>query len=349
LLQSAAQMEKACSSAATIAGNPGISIGALLGLAQQHGRDKVTFILSSSISSFGYWVEQLIAESTGKEGKGLIPVNGEEPGAPGVYGTDRVFIYMHLDKDDNAANDAKVKALEEAGHPVVRIAIADPLALGGEFYRWQVITATAAVLIGINPFDEPNVAESKKNTDNILEEWQQAGVFKKSEELYKEGDITVYGSEKMRKEIGTGEQSLGELIGAFTDLDNPHDYIALLPYFMLTDARTKILQQWRQQMRDDIHSATTLLNGPRYLHSTGQLHKGGPDSGLYIILTADEDGDLAIPGEKYGFATLHQAQALGDYRSLDDHGRRVIRIGLGKDIDKGLGTLWQSIQKSLTN
>ena len=344
LLQSAEQMKISCNTIETTANNPGISLGAMLGTCYQHGRDKVTFVLSSSISSFGYWVEQLIAESTGKEGKGLIPVNGEEVGAPDVYGTDRIFAHIYLRADDNAVDERKVKTLEDAGHPVIRIAINDRTALGGEFYRWEIATAIAGMIIGINPFNEPNVAESKKNTDNLLDEWTHTGAFKKAEILFDTDHITIYGSEKMRQEIGMGEESIGDLIARFTDLTKPNDYMALLPYFMMTDTRMKILQQWRQQLRDELKVATTLLNGPRYLHSTGQLHKGGPDTGLYIILTTDEDNDLPIPDEKFGFATLHQAQALGDYRSLDDKGRRVIRIDLGKNIDAGLEVLWQSVK-----
>jgi transaldolase/glucose-6-phosphate isomerase len=345
LLQSAKQMEEGCQSTSA-ADNDGISLGALLGVCQQHGRDKVTFILSSSINSFGYWAEQLLAESTGKEGKGLIPVNGEDPGAPKVYGADRIFIYMYLDSDDNTSDENKVKQLEDAGHPVVRIAIKDTIALGGEFYRWEAAVAVAGVIIGINPFDEPNVAESKKNTDNLLEEWKGTGVFKKSEPLLDQDGIAIYGNDKLKQDTGIAKSSIGELIGSFTGLSGPHDYIALLPYFEMTASRTKILQAWRQQIRNDRRAATTLLNGPRYLHSTGQLHKGGPDTGLYIIITAEEDKDLAIPEEKYGFATLHQAQALGDYRSLDDKGRRVIRIGLGKNIDEGLYKIWQAVHKN---
>ena len=344
LLQSAIQMETSCK-ALNSADNPGISLGAVLGVCQQHGRDKVTFVLSSSISSFGYWVEQLLAESTGKEGKGLIPVNGEQIGPPDVYGDDRLFIHIYMESDNNEADDNKLISLETAGHPVVRVSITDKIALGAEFYRWEVATAIAGVLIGINPFDEPNVAESKKNTDTLLEEWQRSGIFKKLTPLLQTDEITIYGGEKTLQLIGMNEDSTGKLIADFTDLKKPHDYIALLPYFLMTDERTELLQTWRQQMRNDLRVATTLLNGPRYLHSTGQLHKGGPDTGLYIILTGDEDGDLLIPDEKYGFATLHQAQALGDFRSLDHKGRRVIRIELGKNIDDGLKKLWRSIKE----
>lgn len=343
LLSNAKQMESSCNSVPA-AVNPGVSLGVLLGICQKHGRDKVTFVLSSSISSFGFWVEQLLAESTGKEGRGLIPVNGELIGAPEVYGKDRVFVHIYLSSDNNEMDEKKVKVLEEAGHPIVRIKVANKLALGGEYYRWEVATAIAGILIGINPFDQPNVEESKKNTSELLAGWLKEGSFKKAEPLLKMENISVYSGKKTEQLASSHHESIGDLVNSITSEAKPNDYIALLPYFLMTDHRTKILQEWRQEIRDELKVATTLLNGPRYLHSTGQLHKGGPDSGLYIILVGDEVKDLAIPSEKFGFETLHQAQALGDFRSLDDKGRRVIRIHLGKDIDAGLEKLYQSIK-----
>jgi len=343
LLASAKQMEISCKheDAAT---NPGVELGVLLGVCQKRKKDKVTFVLSSSIKSFGYWVEQLLAESTGKEGRGLIPINGEEPGSPDVYGNDRVFIHMYLTSDNNKADEKKLEALEKAGHPVVRICLADKLALGGEYYRWEIATAIAGLIIDINPFDQPNVEESKKNTSDILEDWVKDGSFKKSDPLINMDGISIYGSKKTESVASAHHSSIADFIDAFTKQAATNNYIALLPYFLMTDSRTKILQEWRQKMRDELKTATTLLNGPRYLHSTGQLHKGGPDTGLYFLLVCDEEKELPIPNEKFGFATLHRAQALGDFRSLDNKGRRVIRIHLGKDIDAGLDKLYQSIK-----
>ncbi len=341
-LASAKQMEISCD-AVPAATNPGISLGVVLGVCHRYGRDKVTFVLSSSISSFGYWVEQLLAESTGKEGHGLIPVNGEVPGSPQVYGTDRVFIHMFLTTDDNESDEKKLTALEEAGHPVVRIKIANKIALGGEYYRWEIATAIAGIVIGINAFDQPNVEESKKNTSEILVRWCKDGSFKTSIPLLKTGDISIYSGKKTEHLAVNHTESVGAFVNGFTTLAGANDYIALLPYFTMTDRRTKILNVWRKAMRSDFKTATTLLNGPRYLHSTGQLHKGGPDTGLYILLVHEETKALSIPGEKFGFDVLHQAQALGDFRSLDDKGRRVLRIDLGKDIDKGLDMLYRSI------
>lgn len=289
-------------------------------------------------------MEQLLAESTGKEGKGLIPVNGEQLGAPEVYGNDRIFIHMYLPTDNNEEDENKIKALEEAGHPIVRIQVANKIALGAEYYRWEIAAAIAGIVIGINAFDQPNVEESKKNTSHLLEVWAKEGAFKKSDPLLKVEDISIYGG-KRAEQIGPKyHETIGEFANSFTAQAKPGDYIALLPYFLMTEYRTVLLQKWRQEMRDELKEATTLLNGPRYLHSTGQLHKGGPDTGLYIILIGEGEEDLVIPNEKFGFATLHQAQALGDFRSLDDKGRRVIRIHLGKDIDAGLNKMHLSIR-----
>ena len=336
MLARALQMETSCGPEIPTASNPGISLGTTLGICQKNGRDKVTFVMSSSISAFGYWVEQLLAESTGKEGKGLIPVNGETIGAPEVYGKDRIFIYMHLASDDSKNDEEKLKALEAAGHPVVRINVADKLALGGEYYRWEVATAIAGMVIGINAFDQPNVAESKKNTNNLLDEWKQKGDFQKPTNDFKIGDYTVYAG-NANAQLKDGKYSSVEaVIEAFSDLAKPGDYVAMLPYFKLTDERNKILQSWREKIRDKHQVATTLLNGPRYLHSTGQLHKGGPDTGLYLMIVGPNEKEIPIPGEKFGFATLHEAQSLGDYRSLNDKGRRLILINIGDDIDKGL-------------
>lgn len=342
LLTSAREMEINCKAAASEL-NPGISLGAVLGIAQRHGRDKVTFILSSSISSFGLWVEQLIAESTGKEGRGLIPVSGELTGQPDVYSEDRIFIHMFLSADHNEDDIAKVKALEDAGHPIVRIELPDKLALGGEFYRWEIATAIAGLIMKINTFDQPNVEESKKNTNQILEGWVKDGAFKKSVPLLQTGDIAIYAGKKVEFLASRHYDTAGDLINSFTIQALPDDYIAFLPYFMMTPYRERILQDWRNRLRDELKVATTLLNGPRYLHSTGQLHKGGPDTGLFILMIGDDEEVLPIPESKFGFDILHQAQALGDFRSLDEKGRRVIRIHLGKDIDAGLNQLYQSV------
>ena len=346
LMSVAKQMKVSCEGDIPAISNPAIGLGIALGIGFRNGIDKVTFILSSSISSFGYWVEQLLAESTGKEGKGLIPVNGEQLGKPDVYGKDRIFVQMHMTGDENRGEEQKLKALEAAGNPVIRIHLPDKMSLGGEYYRWEIGVAIAGVMMGINPFDQPNVEESKKNTSNLLEDWKKEGCFKQAEPAYRNDDCSVYSSSQVKYLNGNSIDSIGEFILAFTALARAGDYIAFLPYFMMTDKRKQILGAWRQKVRDHHKVATTLLNGPRYLHSTGQLHKGGPDTGLYILLVGEEETELPIPGEQFGFSVLHEAQSLGDFRSLDDKGRRVIRINLGKDIDHGLARMWDSIKEA---
>lgn len=251
---------------------------------------------------------------------------------------------MFLPTDSNGADEKKVKAVEAAGHPVVRIRVENKIALGGEYCRWEVAAAIAGVVMGINPFNQPNVEESKKNTSDLLEAWSKDGDFKISKPLLKINNIALYSGKRTKQLAADHYDSAGDMVNSFAALAKPNDYIALLPYFMMTDRRTKVLQAWRHLMRNDLEVATTLLNGPRYLHSTGQLHKGGPDTGLYIILIGNEEKDLAIPGEKFGFVTLHEAEALGDFRSLDNKGRRVIRINLGKNIDESLDKLLQSVK-----
>jgi transaldolase/glucose-6-phosphate isomerase len=346
LMQSAQQMKNSSNAFVPAAANPSISLGTTLGICQRNGRDKITFVLSSSIRSFGYWVEQLLAESTGKEGKGLIPINGETLAAPDVYGRDRLFVHMFLTSDDNAADEQKLKALEAAGHPVVRIGIPSKIALGGEFYRWEIAVAISGMVIGINPFDQPNVEQSKKNTREILEEWKQTKAFKIPQPFFEKNGFSIFESGAVADLQSENVDSAAAAINAFLNLAKPGDYVALLPYFTMTDSRTKTLQQWRDQVRDNLKVATTSLNGPRYLHSTGQLHKGGPNSGLFILLVADEMMDLPIPDEVFGFATLHEAQSLGDFRSLNDKDRRAIRINLGKELDAGLEILLSGVLQS---
>ncbi len=339
ILQSAHQMQLGCGSDIPADVNPAVSLGTLLGINQRNGRDKVTFVLSKSVKAFGVWVEQLLAESTGKSGLGLIPVEGEALGNPESYDRDRLFVLLYTPEDDIRKALRTLAALEKNGHPVVRIAIQNRLALGGELLRWEIATAIAGAVMGVNPFDEPNVAESKNNTRDLLEEWKRAGSFSVTEPILEEDGISIYCKQSAEWMFGGNRESVQEFLGAFLQLAVPSDYIALLPYFLATHARQKQLQRFRLLTRDRLKVATTLGYGPRYLHSTGQLHKGGPTSGVFLMLTADAGREVRIPGEDYGFATLQLAQALGDYRSLNDKNRRVIRIHLGRHIGRGLKRL----------
>jgi transaldolase/glucose-6-phosphate isomerase len=342
LLERAQRMAVSSGPVIPAATNTGVSLGTLLGMAAKHGRDKVTFVLSSSIGAFGYWVEQLLAESTGKDGKGLVPVEGEPLGAPEMYSQDRLFVLIRTVDCPDPATDAKLAALEAAGHPVVRIVIHDALDLGAEFLRWELATATAGAVLGLNPFDEPNVAESKKNTSALLHEWQQHGTFGEDQPIVQEGGIAVYG-DPAQPWLPRGERNVPAFLNAFVNLAVAPDYLALLPYFLRTEACHQALQALRLILRDRRHVATTLGYGPRYLHSTGQLHKGGPNTGMCILFTADAAADCPIPGQPYGFATLQRAQALGDFRSLVAKERRVIRVHLGDDLEGGLRRLAESL------
>jgi glucose-6-phosphate isomerase len=326
--------------------DPTIAIGLLLGLAQKQGRDKVTFVLSPSIQSFGYWAEQLIAESTGKEGNGLIPVHGEELRKPGDYNDDRVFVAITMAGEKSPGTTRKLKALEAAGNPLITIELNTPMDIGGEFYRWQVITAIAGWQMGINPFDEPNVAESKNNTKRLLNEWKDK-MPELPKPLFSQTGIAVYESKAITNFSKTPLVSLQNLFAALHKMVPANGYVALLPYFAQTKQRDVLLHKLRTQLQVHLKTTTTLLYGPRYLHSTGQLHKGGPANGFYIMLTANDNKHLAIPGESFDFNMLHTAQALGDYIALDDKGRKVLRIHLGKNINKALVSLCALAIKAL--
>ena len=338
ILNNARQIEISSGAFIPSNANPSITLGTFLGINKLQGRDKVTFLLSKSVSAFGYWVEQLIAESTGKEGTGLLPVEGEVPGKPEAYSNDRVFVYLYTSDDDDR-NEKKLKALEKAGHPVVKIELQNKLALGAEFFRWELATATAGRIINVNPFDEPNVAESKKNSKDLLKEWKEKGSFGEGEPILQDGGIAVYCNESADWIFDGHRKSITDFLNAFVKLADPPDYLAMLAYFLQNPEREKILQSIRMKLRDKLKVATTLGYGPRYMHSTGQLHKGGPNAGVMILFTYDAQEEVAIPGSDYGFATLQKAQALGDFRSLNNKNRRVIRIHLGKNIEQSLKKL----------
>ncbi|KRT67168.1 MAG: transaldolase, transaldolase / glucose-6-phosphate isomerase [Candidatus Rokubacteria bacterium CSP1-6] len=302
--------------------NPGVVLGAKLASLAKAGRDKVTFVFSPGIAPFGTWVEQLLAESLGKNGRGLIPVDGEPLGAPAVYGPDRVFVAMTL-ADEAVALESPLAALEEAGHPVIKIRLRDPLDIGTELYRWEIATATIGALLQVNPFDEPNVQESKDITAKLLTAYRTSRRLPEwAVDREEDGIALMTGA-------GTKPLTVSEGLGAHMALAKPGDYLAFQAYLPPRPEIPEALQELRRMMRDKTKLAVTVGMGPRYLHSTGQLHKGGPPNGLFIQLTADDAHDLAIPGEPYSFAVLKNAQALGDLQALRNKGRRVIRVHLG--------------------
>jgi glucose-6-phosphate isomerase len=296
-------------------GMNGVALGATLGGLASQGRNKLTFVMSPKIADFGNWVEQLVAESTGKEGKGIVPVAGEPLGAPEVYGDDRTFVAMGLEGDRIDGLDAKRAALERAGHPFLMLVLKDTLDLGAEFFRWEVATAMAGAVLNINPFDELNVTESKENTARLLKAHQSEGRL---------------------PEVAPSKPAD---LPSFLQQGCVGDYIAILAFIERRAETIEQLGRIQHALRDSTRLATTVGFGPRYLHSTGQLHKGGPNTGLFILLTADDVEDVPIPGRPYSFGTLKRAQALGDLEALRNHGRRVIHLHLGKDLAAGLEEL----------
>ena len=318
--------------------NPGLELGTVLGLLQQSGRDKVTILAPPRIAAFSLWAEQLIAESTGKEGKGLIPVGDEPIGDPGVYGDDRILAVLRL--RDDAHFDAEVGPLRAAGIPDVTMQLDDLSDLAAEFFRWEFATAVAGAELGIDPFDEPNVKESKDNTRRVLDQFVKNGSLADESASASEDGISVFGS--------PGHQHIDGALTDFLAGVRPGDYVALMAYVTPNAENEAALQSLRVAIRDEHRVATTLGFGPRFLHSTGQLHKGGPDSGLYIQVTTDDAVDVPIPGQPFSFSILKQAQAQGDLRSLRDHGRRVIRLHIRGDLALGLSRLADSVIHAAT-
>ena len=332
LLARALRMVHACVSCVDAENNPGLQLGVALGEIARQGRDKVTFLVPESISTLGMWLEQLLAESTGKEGQGMLPVAGEQLGDPDVYGDDRFFAYFRLGGQVDEDFENRVKALKEAGHPVVTIQMDDRLDLGQEFFRWEIATATAGAVLGINAFNQPNVQESKEYTNRLLKKVREDGKLPKQEPLIKETPLSLYANEKKASTIA-------DLIAEFLDQAEAGDYIDLMAYLPETAENERELEEIRIQLRDGLQIASTLGYGPRFLHSTGQYHKGGPNTGIFLQLTVDEPKDAQIPDQPYTFGMLQRAQALGDLEALHKHNRRAFRIHLGNDANQGLQAL----------
>jgi glucose-6-phosphate isomerase len=330
LTERAREMLDACSPSVPGHENPGLKLGVALGTLALSGRDKVTFFAPDSISTLAMWLEQLLAESTGKQGRGILPVAGEAPGEADVYGEDRVFVQFSIQGEEEVPAE-RLNRLESAGHPVIRIQISDQLDLGREFLRWEIATAVAGALLGINPFNQPNVQESKDNTERLLESARSSGELPEEEPHLIEAGMQVYSEDV----TGDMEVTLSEfLLGA-----DRGDYVALMAYLPESTGVDLVLQEIRQLLRDRLKLATTVGYGPRFLHSTGQLHKGGPNTGLFLQFTCDHAEDADVPGKPYSFEILQQAQYLGDFKALQDHGRRVIRVHLGLGPEAKLHTL----------
>ncbi|MBV8772988.1 MAG: bifunctional transaldolase/phosoglucose isomerase [Deltaproteobacteria bacterium] len=346
LLDRAIRMQHSCAGCIRSEANGGVSLGAALAALHKARRDKITFVVSPPIATFGLWLEQLIAESTGKESTGLIPICDEPLGGPEDYGKDRVFAYLKLEAGPDPVHDNAIDALERSGTPVVGISLADRMDLGDEFMRWEIATATIGAALGINPFDQPNVQESKDNTGRLLREFENSGRLPSPTPAAEHGILSLYCPESIRRHASNGSD-FDALLQSFLRLANAGDYFAIMAYTAQDPAIDREVARMRTAVRDHLKLATTFGYGPRFLHSTGQLHKGGPNKGLFLQITQDHDEDPPIPGASYGFATLNQAQYLGDYQSLENHERRLIRIHLHGDTDTAINVLRQLLVEAV--
>jgi transaldolase/glucose-6-phosphate isomerase len=340
------EMVKACGPDAAADVNPGVLLGTILGVAANHGRDKVTIIASPGIHDLGAWLEQLLAESTGKVGKGIIPVDREALAKPAAYGSDRVFAYLRLQTKPNKAQDAAVAALERAGHPVVRISLPNTYNLGQEFFRWEIATAVAGAIIGINAFNQPDVEASKVETRKLTSEYESTGNLPAEAPFFEGGGIKLYADEKNTAAL-KGGSTLAGVLQAHLGRIKPGDYFGVLGYITMNDANERTLQKMRHAVRDKKIVATVLGFGPRFLHSTGQAYKGGPNSGVFLQITCDDAVDLPVPGQKYTFGIVKAAQARGDFAVLAERGRRALRVHLGKNVAKDLAKLGSALQQAL--
>lgn len=345
------EMVCACMPSVPVEENPGVMLGTILGVAaKQFGRDKLTIITSPGIYDLGAWLEQLVAESTGKEGKGLIPIDREALGAPDIYGRDRIFVYLRLRSAPDPGQDKSVEELERAGRPVVRIAVDDPFDLGEEFFRWEIATAVAGSILGIHPFDQPDVEASKIATRKLTSEYEKNGALPAEIPIFTGDGIKLYTDEKnaaaLNKQVN-GHQTLGDYLKAHLNRLSAGDYFALLAYIEMNEAHERALQAMRQAVRDARRVATCLEFGPRFLHSTGQAYKGGPNTGVFLQITCDDAVDLSVPGQKFTFGVVKAAQARGDFQVLLERDRRALRVHLGADVAAGLNTLQVAVIAAL--
>ncbi|PJA15834.1 MAG: transaldolase [Elusimicrobia bacterium CG_4_10_14_0_2_um_filter_63_34] len=346
LLDRAQRLSNACASCVPPSEHPGLWLGAVLGTLALKGRDKVTFLVLPEISSLGLWLEQLLAESTGKEGKGVIPISGEPIMSPEKYGNDRVFIHIRLDSAQDRSLDELTPRLEKAGHPVIRIPLADPIELGAEFYRWEVATAVLGHILGINPFDQPNVQEAKDRTKDLLDQAKGRGAMPALDKHVKEGDLSLAFSKAARRSLGAAgsEISIESALHRFLAQVKPGNYVGLLPYLSPSGEYEEGLQNLRAALLGATQAAVQFGYGPRYLHSTGQLHKGGPNSGVFLILSRRGAAELSIEGSPYTFGQLIAAQSLGDFQALDAMDRPAVFIEMEGNPKDAIRTILNAVE-----
>jgi transaldolase/glucose-6-phosphate isomerase len=345
-LKNTQEMVEACGASSLADSNPGVILGNILGVAANHGRDKITIIASPGIHDLGAWLEQLIAESTGKAGKGIIPVDRERLARPAVYGNDRVFAYLRLTSKPDSKQDSAVAALEKAGHPVVRINLSNTYSLSQEFFRWEIATAVAGSIIGINAFNQPDVEASKIETRKLTSEYETTGKLPAEVPFFEAGGIQLFADEKNVAAVHGG-LNIAAVLKTHLSRIKPGDYFGVLGYIPMNAKNEKALQTIRHAVRDKERVATVLGFGPRFLHSTGQAYKGGPNSGVFLQITCDDAKDLPVPGQKYTFGIVKAAQARGDFAVLAERGRRALRVHLGKHLDRGLSALTKAVQKAI--
>jgi transaldolase/glucose-6-phosphate isomerase len=346
LLFATQMMVRSCGPDVPAPDNPGVALGTILGVSGQSGRDKVTIIASPGIADFGAWLEQLLAESTGKHGKGLIPVDAEPLGVPDVYGTDRLFVYVRLSSEADAKQDEAVAALERAGHPVVRIAVTDRYRIGQEFFRWEFATAVAGSILGIDPFNQPDVEASKDKTRELTTAYERTGKLPPETALLSEGDLALFTDAKNNRAFGNA-RTLVEYLRAHFARIRDSDYCALLAYVERNKQHHHALQDIRVLIRDRKRVATCLGFGPRFLHSTGQAYKGGPNTGVFLQITCDDAADLQVPDQRFTFGIVKAAEARGDFGVLAERDRRVLRVHLGPHVAAGLTTLNEAVRQAL--
>jgi len=355
LFASAETMAHACAPSVPVTDNPGLVLGAVIGTAANAGRDKLTLVTSDGLSLLGAWLEQLLAESTGKAGRGVIPVDGEPLGPPEVYGTDRLFAYVTLSGDDDVAQEAKVAALEAAGQPVVRIELSDPHDLGREFFRWEFATAVAGSVIGIDPFDQPDVEEAKVVARQLTESYDNTGALGDQEAFFQGAGVALYADAINQAELGRllgadppgGRPGLSDYLEAHLSRAGPGDYVALLAYIEMTPAYEALLTEIRVLVRDARRVATCVGFGPRFQHSTGQAYKGGPNTGVFLQITCDDTVTLPVPGHRYSFGVVKEAEARSDFEVLAKRGRRALRVHLGADASAGLEQIRAALAEAL--
>ncbi len=352
LWDSATSMIEACGEKIPTHAHTGMLLGALMGALGKEGHDKLAIHTTNSIASVGDWIEQLVAESIGKEGKGIVPVVGATVGKPHDYATDRVFVYLRVDDDSDIEDiDAGIRALREAGHSRVTLRLADKYAIAGEFFRWEFATAVAAHLYGVNPFDEPNVTEAKDATKTLLKRYQENGSLPQDtpfisgeHTLLYADDTTISPLRELARAHNYDADSRKEFLAAQIIGSQAGDYFAILAYLNPTPETDKLMRDLQRRLRHVTKRAVTVGYGPRYLHSTGQLHKGGANNGIFFLITTDLAEDRAIPDAPYTFGTLYQAQALGDFQALQAHKRRAVRLHISGDLEKGIQRLMDAIE-----